>query len=254
MAINTEILAYRKVNDLCPRDGRPNYNGRKLCEYCLKKAAEKTKRYKQRKIESGLCTNCGAENPIGTSRLCCKCKDKVSVYMHNAHTKRYGSRKESGMCVDCNSTAELNKTMCVACLQKRSNNQKTKRDANISNDLCVQCGGNLGGLTGKRCKTCIDKRNDWYQGSSTQTKDKTRRDEHRITVIQHYGGRCLKCGESRPACLAIDHIEGGGNTHRKKIGKYGSGFFKWLVDNNFPEGFQILCHNCNMEKYINGDS
>jgi hypothetical protein len=25
---------------------------------------------------------------------------------------------------------------------------------------------------------------------------------------------------------------------------------KWIIDNNFPEYFQVLCHNCNFAKGI----
>jgi len=28
-------------------------------------------------------------------------------------------------------------------------------------------------------------------------------------------------------------------------------FYRWLVENDFPEGFQILCHNCNFAKSHN---
>ena len=30
--------------------------------------------------------------------------------------------------------------------------------------------------------------------------------------------------------------------------KRGSTLHKWIKDNNFPDGFQILCHNCNQAK------
>lgn len=252
MAVNKETLEYRKTNNLCPRDGRPNVSGRKLCEKCLNAAAVKTERYRQRKIAACLCTNCGENKPIGSSRLCQMCKDKASKYCHNAHVKRYGNRKQAGICVDCRKPSESGKTMCIECLRKRSTTQKVRRNTFIADNLCSQCGKNPSVDDGKRCQICIDKRNDWYKGSSTQAKDKMRRDKNREAVLQHYGGKCTECGELRPECLAIDHIEGGGNTHRKKIGKYGSGFFKWLIDNKFPEGFQILCHNCNMGKHLNG--
>ena len=26
------------------------------------------------------------------------------------------------------------------------------------------------------------------------------------------------------------------------------GLHKWIIENNFPKGFQILCHNCNYAK------
>ncbi len=67
----------------------------------------------------------------------------------------------------------------------------------------------------------------------------------RIRVIQHYGGKCACCGMKPLKFLAIDHINGGGNKHRKKLGG-AYNFYLWLVRENFPKGFQVLCHNCNM--------
>lgn len=252
MPVNEETLKYRKEHNLCPRDGRPNAKNRKMCESCLVKSAAKTERYRKQQIEGGLCTNCGTEKPVGSSRLCRECKNKASIYCHNAHIKRYGTRKKSGVCVDCRAPAEPGKTMCLNCLQKRSNNQSVQRHNRIADNLCSQCGNDLGNSTGKRCRVCIDNRNDWYQGSTTQIKDKVRRDENRKSVLERYGGKCVCCGEIELYFLAIDHVEGNGNTHRKEINKYGSGFFEWLIKNNFPEGFQVLCHNCNMGKHLNG--
>jgi hypothetical protein len=142
--------------------------------------------------------------------------------------------------------------MCSPCLERRNSTQQIKRDTFIASKVCSQCGNRPPEGKGKRCRICIDKRNDWYQDSTTQAKDKVRRNENRNAVIEHYGGQCFECGESRPTRLAIDHIKGKGNIHRRKIGKYGSGFFKWLVDNGFPEGFQVLCHNCNIDKHLSG--
>jgi len=73
-----------------------------------------------------------------------------------------------------------------------------------------------------------------------------------MQVIEYYGGKCACCGETEYTFLAIDHINGGGTEHRKKIKKQsGTAMAKWLIDNNFPDGFQILCHNCNMSKHLN---
>jgi hypothetical protein len=72
-------------------------------------------------------------------------------------------------------------------------------------------------------------------------------------VMDHYGKICKCCGEDNIAFLNIDHIDGNGNTHRKEIGKSsGIGFYTWLKKNNFPEGFQTLCFNCNIARYKNG--
>ncbi len=32
--------------------------------------------------------------------------------------------------------------------------------------------------------------------------------------------------------------------------KRGQVLHKWVIENNFPKGFQILCHNCNYAKGI----
>ncbi len=69
-------------------------------------------------------------------------------------------------------------------------------------------------------------------------------------MLVHYGGNpptCKCCGESQIEFLSIDHVNGGGNQHRKELG-HGVHFDKWLIDNGYPEGFQVLCHNCNLAK------
>ncbi len=75
----------------------------------------------------------------------------------------------------------------------------------------------------------------------------------RHKAIMQYGGyRCACCGESEPKFLTLDHIHNNGGTHRKEIGNRGSGIFKWLRDNDYPPGFQVLCMNCNHGKALNG--
>src|SRR6266850_6520947 len=68
---------------------------------------------------------------------------------------------------------------------------------------------------------------------------------NRTLVLQHYGGACACCGETAFEFLCIDHVNGGGSQHRKSIG-FGYNFYKWLIDQGFPGGFRVLCHNCNM--------
>ena len=70
-------------------------------------------------------------------------------------------------------------------------------------------------------------------------------------ILTHYGGgkcACVICGESRLACLSIDHINGGGKAHCRDIkteGRYraGRGLYLWLKKNNYPKGYQTLCMN-----------
>jgi hypothetical protein len=59
--------------------------------------------------------------------------------------------------------------------------------------------------------------------------------------------KCSVCGETHIEFLEIDHINNDGGIHRKEIG--GSGYlYHWLINNNFPDGYQVLCRNCNIKK------
>lgn len=79
----------------------------------------------------------------------------------------------------------------------------------------------------------------------------------RAKALEAYGGKCACCGEREPAFLAVDHIHGGGNAHRRSLSKSGktaggSKLYAWLERNGFPSGFQLLCHNCNFTKSHGG--
>lgn len=62
-------------------------------------------------------------------------------------------------------------------------------------------------------------------------------------VFDHYGRKCQCCGSYEVP--TIDHIDGGGKEHRAEIGGL---LYKWLVENDFPEGYQTLCRRCNSSK------
>jgi hypothetical protein len=69
----------------------------------------------------------------------------------------------------------------------------------------------------------------------------------KANVMSHYGGRCVCCGETELVFLTIDHISGGGTKQRKETGP-GTAFYRWLQKNDYPIGYQVLCHNCNFAK------
>lgn len=80
------------------------------------------------------------------------------------------------------------------------------------------------------------------------------RQQLRKEILEAYGNKCACCDESHPEFLAVDHINGGGNQHKKQLGISGGlGFYRWLKQQDFPkEDFQILCHNCNLSKAFYG--
>lgn len=76
----------------------------------------------------------------------------------------------------------------------------------------------------------------------------------RREVFEAYGGPvCACCAEDGEVFLTIDHINGKGNEHRRSIGNNGGkDFYSWLRKNNYPEGYQVLCFNCNQARGYRG--
>ena len=73
--------------------------------------------------------------------------------------------------------------------------------------------------------------------------------EKRRIVLLRYSNNtmsCACCGEEHYEFLTLDHVNNDGASHRKKLGtKY---IISWIIENNFPDGFQFLCYNCNCSK------
>lgn len=77
-------------------------------------------------------------------------------------------------------------------------------------------------------------------------------EKKRYEVIKHYSNgqfNCNCCGESIYQFLTVDHINNDGAEHRRKIGY---NLCHWLVKNDYPKGFKILCMNCNWGKRVTG--
>jgi len=71
--------------------------------------------------------------------------------------------------------------------------------------------------------------------------------KYRLRVLIAYGGnppKCACCNEECIEFLTLDHINGGGSKERKKFVNHYA-FYRWLIKNNFPDGYRILCYNCN---------
>lgn len=71
----------------------------------------------------------------------------------------------------------------------------------------------------------------------------------KVLVIKHYSkgkNRCACCNEKGIEFLTIDHIVA--KRGRKEADACGSGLYARLRSQGFPEGFQVLCFNCNCAK------
>jgi hypothetical protein len=72
-------------------------------------------------------------------------------------------------------------------------------------------------------------------------------------AFNHYGGpKCSCCGETGVLFLTIDHMNNDGYEHRKAGIRSGTTLYRWLRTQGYPTGFQVLCFNCNIGKYLNG--
>jgi len=161
-----------------------------------------------------------------------------------SHT--YNSRKQAGICVLCGLTpSTTDRVHCTACLDIEKARSKIKyakyTTVHSTRKLgnCTSCGGfnvEFGGrkdsISGIRseCIKCKNKKSSIYHLMI------------KIAAFDAYGGcACVGCAISNIDVLTIDHINGGGTKHRKEI--RGS-IYTWLKKNNYPQGFRVLCMNC----------
>lgn len=91
----------------------------------------------------------------------------------------------------------------------------------------------------------------WRDRTGYSGKRKALWRERRLEVLSHYCGgqapHCACCGEQQIEFLSLDHVDGGGNQHKRRIGR-GWTLMRWLQANGYPDGYQVLCHNCNQAK------
>jgi hypothetical protein len=93
----------------------------------------------------------------------------------------------------------------------------------------------------------------WRERNPERSRElrKRWRDKARLECLTHYGGEppsCACCGEIEMAFLCLDHINGNGNEERRKA-KHGRGagplLYASLRKQGWPEGYRVLCWNCN---------
>ncbi len=86
---------------------------------------------------------------------------------------------------------------------------------------------------------------------SSKEQERDRRARQRINCIEYYSNGssvCACCGEGNFRFLTIDHINNDGYIHRNSGVSH---ICSWLIKNGYPEGFQVLCFNCNCGKRVN---
>lgn len=173
------------------------------------------------------------------------------------YNKKWREEKDAqNICVVCGKSPQIeNKKECIECRDNRRERQKKDYHGNGSkkdyhknrrhqfkiNNLCSRCvkEKTIDCLT---CEICLEKQRE----NVKSVKDK---------VFEHYGGyACCCCGEKTRCFLTLDHINNDGAKHRRELGKSssaGKGLYMWIIRNNYPPLFQVLCANCNLGKKMN---
>ena len=164
----------------------------------------------------------------GRDNLCKSCK---SIQRR----ERYVALIEKGLCVTCARNRALEDNVrCHGCYSKGKDSWRRTYEERKKFSLCITCGIQIG--EGVRCRKCQKVANE-----RTKRIDQDIRDE----AFAAYGGyECACCGETERAFLTLDHINNDGIEQRAKHG-LGKNLFRWLRDNGFPPGLQVLCYNCN---------
>jgi hypothetical protein len=196
------------------------------------------KKYQERMKIRGLCPSCGKKIEGQRCQQCVAVKQKRSKRLRE-------HRKVNGLCYRCGNPVTEGAFTCEKCLVKNREEVKLRKEKFKENGICPACGklpARPGMVTCDECGSRCKNRN--------KELDKIRKD----MVMNHYGGRCVCCGEDSQIFLCIDHIKNNGNKHRKEIGRTQSGkaFYYWIIQNDYPDDLQILCFNCNMGKQLNG--
>jgi hypothetical protein len=107
---------------------------------------------------------------------------------------------------------------------------------------------------GRYCRDCnnlSDSHNYQLHIATFREKSRDFKRHLKMEVLLSYGGKCACCGATDFEFLSIDHINNDGAEHRRQMGAFRSNsknIYAWLKQHDYPEGFQVLCMNCNCAK------
>jgi len=146
-------------------------------------------------------------NKTGRQAICRQCTREIRAEKHNAN-------RQKGLCF-CGDLPAPDSSMCLR-------HQKTARE---QHQRLMQ---------------------DPVWAANLSAKFKRKRFDIKMESFQAYGGPvCTCCGEAHIEFLTIDHIHGNGGVPRNARHRKGEGLYRWLKKEGWPEGFRVLCMNCN---------
>jgi hypothetical protein len=176
-------------------------------------------------------------------KKCSKCKREKTQAEFPGDAKR-----KDGLHPWCKECVNLRAKNYYASLPGTSKRKRIERQRVLRSECrrlgrCTDC-LSPAELGHKCCAKCLDAHRKLDRESYKRLKK---------AVFEHYGGFvCAGCGFDDQRCLSIDHIKNDGAEHRRSLQKQfgqtqlfaGRAFYSWLKRSGFPEGFQVLCMNC----------
>jgi hypothetical protein len=182
-----------------------------------------------------VCLTCGKPIPnpdtAAAKVTCDECLAKVKHYGNRTRA----TRRLAGLCPHCGKPKNVsNRKNCLECLMKA----KVPYNSRKARGICVKCGVNPNRPGKSTCIVCAPKEKqrlrEWRDGLI-------------VDAMNAYGGCfCRCCGMTEFEFLTLDHVDGGGNQHRKELRKRKTtDIYTWAKKNGYPPGFQVLCMNCN---------
>ena len=177
-------------------------------------------------------------------KVCTKCKvSKANMQFGKC------KREKSGLRPQCKS--------CVKEYRSRPES-KIKRIEQYSNDK-----NSYLEYYSKNKEKILKRQKEYHSSLTLEVKNKEKyrmkkiRDDLKSQVFTEYSKRlinsdipcCICCGENEHiSFLTIDHIDGRKHLSKEERNLTGHKLYRWLRKNNYPQGYSVLCMNCNFAK------
>ena len=193
---------------------------------------------RRKRREHSLCVECGGDAVTG-KRKCAVCLEKKNIGERIHKPRRRQERVAAGLCPECSKPTVAGKRYCETCLDRQGKKYRERRYVWCA--TCHRSTPNPPVLGKTMCQPCLDK-----------AKERIRK--QRKVVLDHYGCKCActtcpnGCGVINPRHLTIDHKNNDGAKHRRETKGMAGNTYRWIIKNNFPDTFQVLCWNCNLAK------
>lgn len=211
------------------------------------------------------CRVCGnADNPHRNMKgYCDPCGKKKQVEYQAAYRDRLKKLAAPVLCKGCGKPFDTGKTgrkwrcpECTLAYMQEYREKDKKRHAQYSRNYRARLGDAYRvKMTKRRSELIAEMTPEELAEFRKKEGDKTRRLNAILKneIFMAYGGWvCKCCGETEKSFLSIDHINNdGAKMRREGVHGVSNQFYRWLKKNGYPDGFQVLCMNCQWGKHIN---